>query len=274
MSNLDRLPTTARVYVEGAPTIHLSGDDAFTGAQRQMDSPIIVGVTTDGERVAIKASRVIDIVEPNPEVRVQVQDGIFFGRKVEIRSLQALRRDGYIDPAERWDYPDESIAVYAEDLSGTIVLLMDSKAERVLWDNPANEDGVSKRYQRAVRALAEAESLMVQAYEDADAEKIRKEQDPTHEDNKNADAHLEAGNVQAAISIANAEYVAEFLRSGPADRVIVRLQGGDEAEVTSRADGAADEITVNRFGASAGYETVNVHGVESVRFVDHADTAE
>lgn len=209
MSNLNRLPTTCRVYLKRGPVVHLSNEDAFAFAERSLlDGEPIRGVTTDGERMLIPASCVLDVVEPNPAARVKVEPAIFSGRLCLITSLAGARQSGHIDSFEAWDFPDESIVVYGEDMAGTVVLVADATAERVLWDNPANEDGVSKRYLRAARALVEAESLQAQAYAEAPLRQ---------EDEVNALAFLEKGDVQAAIDVAGAEYVAAFLQGKPAD---------------------------------------------------------
>ena len=217
---------------------------------------VVEGTGPHGAPVAFPAARVIDIVGDRPEPEVKINPGVFYGRQVTLRDYDTWReaapQDGGPDPFERWDaFDGPAVVVLGEDLGETAVLVATPTGEP-LWVNPASPVGGLARYAQVVRLAVEAESILQPEHKPTEPMgEPAGGDDLSNEDA--AQAHLEKGDVPAAVAIAGSAYVAAFLegslsmgevfattKDGRALKVVG--QGHDAAEIQAEVDGTPGRV--------------------------------
>jgi hypothetical protein len=182
-----RLPTAARVYVDGAPTIHLSalavGDQEIDAEMQDalrrgildaLDvSGVIEGIDTDGNAVQIPARRVIDVVYPQRAEAVIAPSGVFHGKRIQVHNLADYARikeergnsTGYLATYRSLQGAAEHYTVVTgEDLAEAEIVVLNVETGHVAWVNPSCPEEAIARTLQAARLLAEAEELTNIAY--------------------------------------------------------------------------------------------------------------
>ena len=300
----DREPTTARVYLEGGPVIHLAGDGAFENAVCYLDEPesgTVQGTTTDGEKIAIAKRRVIDVVQPNPEPRIKIDPGTMWGKAITVRGTTA---DEYQMACE-FDHSEEQrarcVSIVGEDLASEVLVVFEVPTGALMWVNPA-QPGIDKLIKGAM-LLIEAQAMYDAEYPDEPVKKLpvteltdmldkpmsvteardvaeaqikgveREERELTEAECLAASSALEQGDVPEAINIAGAEFVAGYLVGSVGS--MVRFIGGEVGEIldpstwtgSDDVEAGEDEVPVKSIsGETAGVR--NVRDIEIVRLVD------
>jgi hypothetical protein len=175
----DALRTVAKLYLRGKTTLRLAGETDYESVKNAIEygSPAAVEVTlTTGEKMTVANDAVKSVVDTTTrERRVKIDSGIFFGRKIEFRSLQAYNRDQQRLSEERGPGvgitipgiadEDQCVAVMGEDLGEALLVVVNLCTEKVVWTNPAGNPANTERLLQATLLLAEVETL-----EQADAQ--------------------------------------------------------------------------------------------------------
>lgn len=245
MTSQHRAPTTARLYMDHGPTIHLAGLDDYAQAQQAVAAgSAVIGTTTDGDEITVPYEHVQSVVRPKADMPLDVT-AIFHGRKVTVRSLAAHNHDAVVngEPHERHEVANEGewVVVTAQDMADAVVLVCNPQTGEILWANPASPDDAITKTQQAVRLLAEAEQLVVNMYSveipeptpvvhQTDSEQLRQDLAlGLTDDQINAKAWLiQKGTIKEAIATADEAFVLAYLvesASGP--DVCVKLTDSD-----------------------------------------------